>query len=182
MLKMPCKKFFFVVLMLILFTVNIVYTQASFHLPFPNKHKSILPVTDSTELCNIYLTSNNLLKDVRITDSGDSLFTITKSDVSKSFEIAQLNRVEIIQHGFWNGFFYGGIASVGICGLLGLTAGHGSEAGYGFIFGFILAAPAGLIVGLISEFAAKNVVYDFNGLNPSIKSKRLKYIRQKHKY
>jgi hypothetical protein len=139
---------------------------------------------DGSEECDINLINGSLLKEVRLIDSDDSTFTITKSGISKGFRIEQLHKITFIRHGFWKGFGYGMAGSVVFWSVYGLLAdkhGWSINFGSGFVVGLILGVPTGLISGMITEFATNDDVYSFGNINPSAKSKWLKKIVSEHK-
>jgi hypothetical protein len=132
---------------------------------------------DSTDECDINLDNAIFLKDVRIIDAGDSLFTITKKEIDREFEISQLKSIKFINHGFSKGLIYGVLGSTVFWGVLGL-ANRGGPVW--FLIGFAIGLPTGLITGAITEFATQDDLYEFGNTDTSIKAKRLKYIMQKH--
>ncbi len=140
---------------------------------------------DTTDECNIDLENSILMKDVKIIDAGDSSFTITKSQVDKTFPISNISSVKFIRHGFAKGMLYGILASTVVWGIIGLASTHNSEGwnvgGFGFVIGFVLGIPTGLITGLITEFATNDEIYNFGNINALVKAKRLKYIMHEHK-
>jgi uncharacterized membrane protein len=144
---------------------NAIFPDLSFH-------------QDSTDECDINLDNAIYLKDVRIIDAGDSLFTITKKEIDRKFEISQLKSIKFINHGFSKGLIYGVLGSTAFWGVL-VLANRGGPVG--FLIGFALGLPTGLITGAITEFATQDDLYEFGNTNTSTKAKRLKYIIQKHK-
>jgi len=148
----------------------------------------IMKSGDSTDECTIILNSGNSLKDVRIVDSNDSAFTITKSNFNKSFLISGINSIEFEKHNFWKGFLYGSLVTIAttltLSAILAKSVHGESELGLAILFygGLLISVPVGVITGAICEFFSYDISYKFNMINSSVKSKRLKYIREKHKY
>lgn len=137
---------------------------------------------DTTDECDINLDNSILLKDVKIIDAGDSLFTITKLNVDRKFEISQIKNIKFINHGFAKGLIYGVLASTAFWGILGTaTSNAWGKSGVWFLIGFVLGIPTGIITGIITEFATQDDIYDFGNVNPAAKLSRLKYIMHEHK-
>lgn len=148
----------------------------------------ILRGIDSTDECTIILNSGNSLKDVRIIGSNDSAFTITKSHFNKTFKISGINSIEFAKHNFWKGFLYGSLVTIAttltLSAILAKSVHGEGELGLAILFygGLLISVPVGIITGAISEFFSNDISYKFKTINSSVKSKRLKYIRGKHKY
>ena len=142
-----------------------------------------LPVyKDTTDECDINLDNSIYLKDVKIIDAGDSMFTITKLNVDRKFEISQIKSIKFINHGFSKGLVYGVLASTAFWGIIGTAASGGStKTGVWFLIGFVLGIPTGIITGIITEFATQDDIYDFGNANTAAKLSRLKYIMHEHK-
>jgi hypothetical protein len=137
---------------------------------------------DTTDECDINLDNSILLKDVKIIDAGDSLFTITKLNVDRKFEISQIKSIKFINHGFSKGLIYGVLASTAFWGILGTaTSSAWGKSGVWFLIGFVLGIPTGIITGIITEFATQDDIYDFGNINNAAKLSRLKYIMREHK-
>jgi hypothetical protein len=162
---------------------NTVYQSAESLEEERESQQEIVKQKDTTQSCDIYLTNNTILKDVMITDETDSNFKVIKKDVTREFNIADINRITFINHGFAKGLIYGELASVVVWGVFGLINGGSPEfrPETGFLVGFILGIPTGLIAGVISEFVTKDDEYNFGNLSANVKAKRLKYLIQKYK-
>jgi hypothetical protein len=141
---------------------------------------------DTTDECNMILNDGILIKNVRLLDVTDSTFTITKSSVNRVFPLGKLSRVTFVNHGFWKGFAAGAIASVAFWGILGAVSYHGGGhpdfgPSFGLLIGLVLAAPTGLVTGIIGEFSVTDDVYDFVNINPLSRPNRLRSIIREHK-
>ena len=133
-------------------------------------------VRDTSDECDVYMSISFLLKEVKIIEVRDSTFKILKSEHTKDFNIVDLKKIKITRHGFWTGAAIGGISSFAAIALLGATTGAHSGADWNmvFVYGLLVAAPAGLLGGFIGEFASQDSDYSFNNLNLEIKRERLK--------
>lgn len=131
--------------------------------------QEVYPESDE---CIVYVKDMLPLKNVKIVEVGDSTFTVTKSGVMKHINVDDLVRIKFKRTGFWTGAAIGGLGTLGSFSLIGVASG-GEAFGWGFIIGAALALPAGLVGGIIGEFAAQDVILELGGLQREVKVKLL---------
>jgi hypothetical protein len=157
-------KFFSIIIAVILVSITHIRADET----YPNSEK-----------CDVLVKGSVPLKDVQIVEAGDSTFTAYKEGVSKVIAYENLVRIKFRNNGFWTGAVIGGAGVFGIFAITGALYGK-EAAGWGVMLGALFSLPAGLVGGLIGEFAAQDEVVDFKGLNNNLKAKRLKLLMQKH--
>jgi len=140
----------------------------------------------STEKCDIYLSGSRRVTEVSLGKLLDTTVNIYKDGFSKSINISEIKRVTFKNHAFWTGAAVGFAASVVFWGVYGLMLNHHGHpdffgGGGGFLVGLVLGVPIGLVSGMVAEFVTADDTYNFKGNNTNAKTKRLKYIMQKHR-
>jgi len=162
----------------------------SLSLPNPEIKKLRLfkDVNDVSDECNLYTYSGLAFENFKIIGVSDSTFAITNDSLLKDVQIRDLRKLVFIKHGFWKGFLWGSLGTLGLAGI-GIFAvlaskPHGDE-GFAipvlFYAGLILAVPVGALSGLITDFFTSDEKYYFDRNNNSLTPGRLKYLVHMHK-
>ena len=142
---------------------------------------------DTSEVCEVYLKKNNLLKDVNLLMKNDTtLFALKKSRL-KPINISEIRKLVFKPPSpFWTGYMVGagigflsGFIPVIIAGMNDDNS-ENVSIGVGLLFGLGVSIPSGLIGGVISMLTSADDVYFFDaGISPA-KVKRIKYLIKKH--
>jgi len=138
-----------------------------------------------TEECNVYLEAGSMLKGIRLYAFDDSTLIITKGEMQKNLPISRIRKIVFTGSGFGKGALIG--AGVGLASglLFGLTwaARSGSDSpnfGEVLTFSLVCSIPGGLIGGVIGAISKTDKSYLFPPGYSITKSKRIKYIIEKH--
>jgi hypothetical protein len=145
-------------------------------------------VRDVSEDCSIYTYSGLAFQNVKIIVVRDSTFAIANDSLYKDLPIRDLRKLIFIKHGFWKGFLWGSLGTLGLAGIAiaGVVASepHGEE-GFAipalFYLGLVLALPVGVLSGLITDFFTNDEKFYFDRNYSPSTSNRLKYLVHMHK-
>lgn len=137
-----------------------------------------------TNDCDIYLDDKSTLIKVKLSVETDSTIKAFKEGGYKSINIASIRKIEFKPASpFGKGYFIGSLvgAGVGLISLLYLSEWSGTTSVPRIIaYCALTSIPAGLIGGVIGLLTAENDVYIFEKGKSIVKSKRIKYILEKH--
>ncbi len=139
---------------------------------------------DTTIECDLYLDGKIKLASMRLLPGTDSTFFALREGRKKEFKYSDVRKI-VFKTGasFGRGFFeVGGIFfAVGFftVALRKESEGFGGVKD-GILFGILSAIPAGLIGGVIYAMTSTDDVYLFDKGNYESKTKKIKYLIQKH--
>lgn len=141
---------------------------------------------DTSDECDLYLDDRIVLYDVELLYLSDSTFEAFGGGMKKILLVSAVRKVVFKPVApFGKGFLIG--AGTGfLAGFLpfAFIEPHGETwggPGVGLIFGLILAIPGGLIGGVVGVLTSSEDTYLFEKGFTAAKSKRLKYIIEKHR-
>lgn len=139
---------------------------------------------DTTTECDVYLDAKSELSNVKLMLATDTTFFALRENKKKELNYSDVRKIVFKnQAPFGRGFFeIGGIFFA--VGFLTVALKKESE-GFGgvkdgLLFGLITAIPAGLIGGVIYAMTSTDDVYLFDKGNFEAKTKKIKYLIQKH--
>lgn len=140
--------------------------------------------TGFTDDCDIYLDDKSSLIKVKLSADTDSTLKVLKDGRYKVISIASIRKIEFKpETPFGKGYFIGSLvgAGVGLITALAFTGGYGVVDIPGLIaFCGITSIPGGIIGGVIGLLTAENDVFLFDKGNSVVKSKRIRYLIEKH--
>ncbi|MCC7159472.1 MAG: hypothetical protein IT281_08040 [Ignavibacteria bacterium] len=141
-------------------------------------------VIDTTTGCDVYLEGRVKLANMNLMLATDSTIFALKNGKKKEIKYSDVRKLVFLSEApFGKGFFEIGAAGF-VFGFL-LVAFNGENSSYrgvgpGIVSGLICAIPAGLIGGIIYAMTAKDDIYIFPKGKSDSKSKKIKYLIQKH--
>lgn len=140
---------------------------------------------DTTDECNVYLSSKSVLKDVELVFESDSTLIAVKEKKPRRIWLRDIRKIVFKPVApFGTGFLIGGGVGFLIGFIPAVFAGEGGEwylgGRYGFLFGLVMAVPCGLIGGVVGLIGSKDDVYNFDKGLSHAKVKRMKYVMKKH--
>jgi hypothetical protein len=151
-----------------------------------NKITEPVAKIDTSAECDVYFDNKSVLKDVRLILVTDSTLKAIRDDRSKIIKISGIRKIVFKPIA---PFVKGMLVGAGIGFLVGFLpvafsegGGHPGYCGFGpgVFIGLICAIPAGLIGGVVGVLVASDDVYLFDkGVDPK-KTKRIRYIIEKH--
>ncbi|MBZ0202228.1 MAG: hypothetical protein K8I03_04345 [Ignavibacteria bacterium] len=147
---------------------------------------NIMVTADTTDECDLYLDGMVKLSEMKLIPGSDSTFFAIKGSKKKEIKYSDVRKIVFkVSAPFGRGYLVG--SGIGfIIGFLPLALSKGgghpdfSGVGPGVIFGLICSIPAGLIGGVFGVLAANDDVHMFDKGDYVAKTKKIKYIIQKH--
>lgn len=142
--------------------------------------------TDTSEECDLFLDDRTIINDAELIYLNDSTLKVIEPGRRQEIEISKVRKIVFKPTApFGKGFLIG--AGIGFAAgffSFAFVEPHGEQwggPGVGLIFGLLLSVPTGLIGGVVGVITSSEDIYLFDrGLTVS-KSKRLKYIIEKHR-
>lgn len=142
--------------------------------------------SDTSVLCDLYLRKKGLLKDVYLLYKNDSTLLAIKQTKSRTVSISDIRKMVFKAPApFWTGYLAGSM--IGFLGVLVpvtiASTDDNSESGdfgLGLLLAIGVSVPAGLVGGGISFIASPDDTYFFEAGTTIAKTKRIKYLLNKH--
>jgi hypothetical protein len=141
---------------------------------------------DTSDECDLYLDDRTVMNDVELVYLNDSTLQSIKQGIPKPVKISGVRKIVFKPIApFGRGYIIG--SAIGFAAgffSLAFARGHGEQwggPGVGLVFGFLLSVPAGLLGGVVGVISSSEDIYLFESGTNTAKSKRLKYIVEKHR-